>query len=583
MADASDSESGNGSCSDASSPVTCWDCLGDSLDRIESICDFAAMKRYQRAPNPVLQVGGEIITLPLDDHGVKSIRKLGRQAPFEKGNQTVVDVVVRRTWELNVDEYCIKNPAWISFVTTLMNDVCFGNLGIAGEIRAELHKVLLYEPGSFFKAHKDSQKAEGMIATLAICLPSEHKGGEVHLSYAGQHRTFDTSESSLFDTTALTWYSDVTHEVRKVVSGHRLVLTYNIMHKSGSKYSAGTFNQQLDTVNRALTQCRLQDLHFQRKIYPLDHKYSRAGLSLRGLKGRDRAVCQSLYKLCSQHGLYLLLGNMTKERSIDPHTYDDKDAEVDLVLNVINGPDGANLVNDILFEEDQLIRDPYSDREEDSFEGSDNLGNEGSLEIFKYYDSAAIICPKDDLASYLRLDGVNIRNMMLMLMQDIEENPKTIGATSDSLAVLEMIVKSEPGRFKSPCIYASMIEWAWKHEHQSLYTTSVLSSISDTMYRGVGMKTVAKIINADISEAKEKIAVQWDKYLDGVIDGIYTLDVLAECLTAVENAIIGSLKPAFSTWKFVAQQKLFNSKTCLNMGDKQFIISRLDNSDWLAD
>ncbi|RYC54802.1 hypothetical protein CHU98_g11406 [Xylaria longipes] len=370
---------------DAPSPEIYWDHLGDVLGNIKSVGDFATMKRYQHAPNPVLQVGDEIIPLPLDDRGVKSIRKLGRQAPFGKGNQTAVDVSVRRTWELELDnDVHILNPAWTSLVDTVLQQVCGDNLGIIGPAEAQPHKLLLYERDSFFMPHKDSQKAQkaqGMIATLTICLPSEHQGGEVHLSHSGQHRTLNTSKVSLFDTTASAWFLDVTHEVRKVVSGHRLVLTYNIINKYGADFSAGTFDKQLDMGDCALTQCQQHGSDTALKIYPLDHKSSRAGLSLRDLKGRDRAVCQSLYKLCSRHGFYLLFAHMTREESRDPDEF--YESEVNLALDVINGPNGAKIFVDVAFTEDQLIIDPYCDRVEDSFEESEHLGNEESPEIFK--------------------------------------------------------------------------------------------------------------------------------------------------------------------------------------------------------
>ncbi|KAJ3568244.1 hypothetical protein NPX13_g6487 [Xylaria arbuscula] len=587
MSDASDVGS------DASSkrtPVpTCWDHLARTLNNIKSIGDFAAMRRYQHAPNPVLQVGDDIIPLPLHDRDAQSIKKLARQAPFGKGNQTIVDVSVRRTWELSVDNFSLKNPSWSSFLDKILKNVC-ENLGIVESIDAQPHKLLLYEQGSFFMPHKDSQKVEGMIATLAVCLPSQHEGGEVHLSHAGQKRTFDTSEASLFDTTALAWFSDVTHEVRKVVSGYRLVLTYNIIHRSGSKLSASAFDQQLETVDGALSQCRLQSDKFLRRIYPLDHKYSRAGLSLRDLKGRDRAVCQSLYKLCSRHGFYLLLSHMTRQDSNYPDEYGGENDEVDLSLDVINGPDGAELAKEIMFLEDELIVDPYSNRTEDAFEESEHLGNEESPEIFKYYDTAAIICPKTAITSYLHLkENVNAINMMLMVMHDNEENPNAIGAPGDSLTVLEKIVESPPLRLyhnynhsRSRVIYERMIEWAWERNYQTLYFKSVLSSMTNRA-GSKGMETVAKIINADTSEADDKAAINWDKYFGAAIDEVQSLTCLDKSLAEVGNAIVEGLKPSFSTWKSSVVQDKFSSKTCLGIEDEKVIISRLDNTDWVTD
>lgn len=98
-----------------------------------------------------------------------------------------------------------------------------------GTVRAEPYKLLLYEEGSFFKRHKNSEKAPGMVGTLVICLPPKHEGGDVHLSHTGKTCVFTTSKSSTFDLTALAWYSDVAHEIKEITSGYRLVLTYKII------------------------------------------------------------------------------------------------------------------------------------------------------------------------------------------------------------------------------------------------------------------------------------------------------------------------------------------------------------------
>lgn len=64
-----------------------------------------------------------------------------------------------------------------------------------------------------------------MFGTLVICLPSEHKGGDVVLRHRGQSKTFSTQS---FVQSFAAWYGDVTHEVLPVTSGYRWVLTYNL-------------------------------------------------------------------------------------------------------------------------------------------------------------------------------------------------------------------------------------------------------------------------------------------------------------------------------------------------------------------
>jgi hypothetical protein len=50
-------------------------------------------------------------------------------------------------------------------------------LGVGEPVTAEFYKMLVYDAGSFFVEHRDTEKVPGMFATLAIVLPSAHSGG----------------------------------------------------------------------------------------------------------------------------------------------------------------------------------------------------------------------------------------------------------------------------------------------------------------------------------------------------------------------------------------------------------------------
>lgn len=73
------------------------------------------------------------------------------------------------------------------------------------------------------------EKVPGMFGTLVICLLSERTEGEVHVVHGKEKRTLATHPESVFNLSALAWYSDVQHEIKSVTSRHRLVLTYNIV------------------------------------------------------------------------------------------------------------------------------------------------------------------------------------------------------------------------------------------------------------------------------------------------------------------------------------------------------------------
>jgi hypothetical protein len=72
--------------------------------------------------------------------------------------ETIVDTSIRKTWELNTDQFQLQSPQW----TDYMNQItarAISELGFIknnGEaVKAELYKLLIYEKGAMFKVHKE--------------------------------------------------------------------------------------------------------------------------------------------------------------------------------------------------------------------------------------------------------------------------------------------------------------------------------------------------------------------------------------------------------------------------------------------
>ncbi|KAK5149252.1 hypothetical protein LTR04_007275 [Oleoguttula sp. CCFEE 6159] len=96
-----------------------------------------------------------IVGLPLGERDAKAIIQASHQAPFGKGNETLVDVTVRKTWELNADQFQLRNPAWSKFLQKILDNTAEA-LGVhVSGLRAELYKLLLYEEGAMFKLHQE--------------------------------------------------------------------------------------------------------------------------------------------------------------------------------------------------------------------------------------------------------------------------------------------------------------------------------------------------------------------------------------------------------------------------------------------
>lgn len=139
----------------------------DSLDVREDLCmclqvidsgKFATSGPMTTASNPGLFVEGiGKVGLPLSDRDAADLSRISHEAPFGKGSETFVDLNVRKTWELNPHQFKLRNPAWPSTLQNVVAKVA-QDLGVvdgASSVRAELHKMLLYEPGAFFEKHRE--------------------------------------------------------------------------------------------------------------------------------------------------------------------------------------------------------------------------------------------------------------------------------------------------------------------------------------------------------------------------------------------------------------------------------------------
>jgi hypothetical protein len=363
------------------------DNLCDCLEGVTSAGSFSTYQHSALFPNPGLHVTGlGIIPLPLSEHDAKAIIGISTRAPFGKKEQTLVDTTVRKTWELNSSEFEFRNPAWKTYFEQLVYHAIVG-LGVEVSVRAESYKLLLYEEGAFFKAHKDSEKVPGMFGTLVVCLPSKHEGGEVYLSHAGQKKVLDTATTSEFDISALSWYSDVKHEIRPVTSGCRLVLTYNLVDTSGStgNQSAAHLFEKRNELQSLLRMWKRDFDHLEKFVYILEHQYTESSLRLQNLKGQDRALGQHLHTVCSSNGFYLFFAQLNKTESADD-SYGADDNEV--LLEHVVLPNGLLMAKSCLIEEEEeILQDSPFDRDADSEDEAEYTGNEEMPGYLRYHDT----------------------------------------------------------------------------------------------------------------------------------------------------------------------------------------------------
>jgi hypothetical protein len=358
------------------------------LDDVDAGGSFSAHFSTSIFVNPGLDVEGHgPIGLPVSPKDAKAITKLGRQAPFGKREQTVIDTSVRQTWELDTSEFRLQNPAWNAYLESLVIKAVQA-LGVEGPVRAAPHKLLLYEQGAFFKPHKDTEKVPGMFGTLVICLPSYHEGGDVCLSHAGRKMVLQTSPSSRFDISVLAWYGDVPHEVKPLTTGYRLVLTYNLVHGiSQMKPSAGRLEQGRRRFENLLRKWQADCSYEETLLFILEHKYTINSLRLDALKGRDAALGRHLNDVCARNGVFFLLAQMTYVIHGEDEYYGDEVEDGDISLSHIVTPCGGEIIPSMRVSENSILTADAFGRDADSIEEAEFTGNEAMPSTYTYRDT----------------------------------------------------------------------------------------------------------------------------------------------------------------------------------------------------
>ena len=216
----------------------------------------------------------------------------------------------------------------------------------------------------------------------------------------GTKEIMDTAPNSDFDYTYLAWYAAVEHNMGRIPSGHRLMLTYNLMY-TDEKYQRqpDALLEQKEEVPRALKRFGRAEPEYAHRdaqwpvAYMLEHKYKETYLCLNRLKGIDHSRAQVLKQACQKQGFDLYLANVEYivEGSCQPienyyghygdsededednlhHTIDDV-IERSLKLTIVVLPDGAVWQKDLEFEEESILQcEWYGDRtpDKEDFDG----------------------------------------------------------------------------------------------------------------------------------------------------------------------------------------------------------------------
>ncbi|HYP37171.1 MAG TPA: hypothetical protein VEQ62_12615 [Stellaceae bacterium] len=106
-------------------------------------------------------------------------------------------------------------------------------LGVGEPAAAQLHKLLVYDRGSFSDSHRDTEKTPGTFATPVIVLPSISAGAELVVRHKGREVRLDLCCSDPSEASFAAFYANCVHEVLPVTDGCPLSLVYNLIRREG--------------------------------------------------------------------------------------------------------------------------------------------------------------------------------------------------------------------------------------------------------------------------------------------------------------------------------------------------------------
>jgi 2OG-Fe(II) oxygenase superfamily len=376
------------------------------------------------------------VALPLLPIQARELIGVAEPAPYGRGEQTVIDPAVRRCWQIGPDRVRIRGRHWAQTLEMILARVAEG-LGVDAPITAEFYKLLLYDEGSFFVGHRDTEKTPGMFATLVVALPSSFAGGELVVRHKGREVRLDLRCDDPAEAAFAAFYADCVHEVLPVTAGCRLTLVYNLARRgrgrspeppdyAGEQARVATLLQAWRDAKK-----RPADATPEKLVYLLEHAYTPAEFGFAALKGADAAVAGVLTTAAQQARCDLHLALLTVQESGAAEyseSYGSRrgrwgrwGAEEDefeagevfdryMTLSNWHRPDGnASALGDIPVEGEEFSPpDACDDLAPDEEHFHEATGNEGASFERTYRRAALVLWPSDRIFAVLSQAGLSV-------------------------------------------------------------------------------------------------------------------------------------------------------------------------------
>ena len=159
-------------------PITPRERLARVLDGSQAPGAFSAQLSVSARDVRLAVAGAGAISLPVRAPQAKRMIASARPSRFGRGEQTLMDLSVRDTWEITPDQVTLTGLDWDAILAEVRDEL---RLPARARLRAELHALLVYGEGSVLptapglgEERHDDRHAGGVAAVVA------HRRGTAH-------------------------------------------------------------------------------------------------------------------------------------------------------------------------------------------------------------------------------------------------------------------------------------------------------------------------------------------------------------------------------------------------------------------
>ena len=416
--------------------------LLQSVDRPGGFCTHG--RKY--VPMPVVEVEGVgTLSFPVPVEQVRALAAVAERAPYGKGTDTLVDRSVRDCLQIGADRARVGGTPWPATLDGILDAVSAGLGCPRGRLDARLYKLLIYEKGGFFAAHRDTEKADGMVATLSITLPAAGAGGELVVNHGDREIVVDMTAHEPSELAYAAFYADCAHETRPILQGHRLSLVFNLCLgpcDSETYRHPPDYSDCIREIAERLAAWRDSDPGPDKLVWLLEHDYSAAGLSFATLKSTDAAVGAVLREAaqradCEAYAAIVHVEETgTLRAEAEGWEWRDDDPESLEMDEVIDGrhwldgwvaPDGdrPSFGEISLYDGEALPRDALDRAVPDEQWVNEATGNEGVTLERSYRLAALVIWPRRATLELLADEGIG--GAVAWVRRQLELKPALVG------------------------------------------------------------------------------------------------------------------------------------------------------------